>query len=145
MRTWAVISIAALAGAAGMGVQAVAQAPRQLPTECLKAAKFDPSMGGMHPPGGAAMGAAVGTPSEGHRAMNARMGEMHMNMEIGMSAGDINVAFICGMIPHHEGAIDMAEAVIKYGDDPWVKSFAEAIKEAQTREIADMVQWLSKR
>ena len=60
-----------------------------------------------------------------------------------MSAVDIDVAFICGMIPHHQGAVDMAEEVIRYGNDPWVKGLAEGIVKAQGKEIDDMTAWVA--
>jgi len=81
---------------------------------------------------------------DAHRALMAGMGSMNKDMEQGMQAKDIDVAFICGMLPHHQGAIDMAKAELQYGDDPWAKQLAHAIVEAQTREIAEMKDWLSK-
>ena len=57
-------------------------------------------------------------------------------------AADPDVAFVCGMIPHHQGAIDMAKVVLQYGKDPWVKQLAENVIDAQTKEIADMTKWL---
>ena len=57
---------------------------------------------------------------------------------------DIDVAFVCGMLPHHQGAIDMAMAELQYGDDPWAKQLAQAVIDAQTREIAEMKAWLAK-
>jgi uncharacterized protein (DUF305 family) len=62
----------------------------------------------------------------------------------GMQATDIDVAFVCGMIPHHQGAIDMAKAELQYGDDPWAKEMAQKVIDAQTKEIADMKEWLSR-
>lgn len=49
-----------------------------------------------------------------------------------------------GMIPHHQGAIDMAEIVLKYGKDPETKKLAEEIIKAQTAEITFMKEWLAK-
>ena len=59
-------------------------------------------------------------------------------------ATDIDVAFVCGMIPHHQGAIDMAKAELAHGDDPWAKEMAQKVIDAQTQEIADMLAWLEK-
>ena len=85
-----------------------------------------------------------GSTDEAHKALMAGMGSMNKDMEEGMQAKDIDVAFICGMLPHHQGAIDMAKAELQYGDDPWAKQLAQAIIDAQTKEIAEMKDWLSK-
>jgi uncharacterized protein (DUF305 family) len=79
---------------------------------------------------------------EAHQALAAGMDKMHADMDAGMMAEDIDVAFVCGMIPHHQGAIDMAKAVIQYGDDPWTKELAQNIITAQEAEIAQMKDWL---
>ena len=78
----------------------------------------------------------------GHTALFASMDPMHDGMGQGMEAEDIDRAFVCGMIPHHQGAIDMAKAVLEYGDDPMVRALAEGVIAAQTAEIAQMVEWL---
>jgi uncharacterized protein (DUF305 family) len=48
------------------------------------------------------------------------------------------------MIPHHQGAIDMAEVVLEYGKDPEIKALPGAIVAAQEKEIAEMKDWLAK-
>ena len=49
---------------------------------------------------------------------------MHKQMNIAYS-GDADVDFIRGMIPHHQGAIDMARVGLKSGDNPEAKRMAE--------------------
>ena len=49
---------------------------------------------------------------------------MHADMSIDYT-GDPDKDFIRGMIPHHQGAIDMAKVVLKYGKDPKVKELAK--------------------
>jgi uncharacterized protein (DUF305 family) len=71
---------------------------------------------------------------------NARM---HGAMTIPFT-GDADTDFIAGMIPHHEGAVEMAKIVLEHGDDPEVKKLAEAIIAAQEAEIAWMTDWLAK-
>ncbi|ANP86020.1 DUF305 domain-containing protein [Rhizobium leguminosarum] len=72
------------------------------------------------------------------------MKSMHMNMMQGMMKKDADVAFVCGMIAHHMGAISMSEVELKYGDNEWAKKAAQKIIEAQTKEIAEMNEWLDK-
>jgi uncharacterized protein (DUF305 family) len=67
--------------------------------------------------------------------------KMHRNMAITFS-GNADKDFLAGMIPHHQGAIDMAEVVLKHGADPKVRKLAQDIITAQKKEIADMQEWL---
>jgi uncharacterized protein (DUF305 family) len=67
---------------------------------------------------------------------------MHAGM--GEVAADPDVAFMRGMIPHHQGAVDMARIVLEYGDDEEAKDLARRVIAAQEREIAEMQSWLEK-
>ena len=71
---------------------------------------------------------------------NARM---HKDMTITFT-GNADVDFLKGMLPHHQGAVDMAKIAIQYGKDPEVRKLAEAIIKAQNEEIAWMTGWLTK-
>lgn len=68
------------------------------------------------------------------RAANAAM---HRAMDIRYS-GNADRDFIAGMIPHHEGAIEMARVVLRHGSDPAVKRLAEEIIRTQQAEITEM-------
>ena len=73
----------------------------------------------------------------------AAMDEMHGPMMDGVMAGDADTAFVLGMIPHHQGAIDMARIVLRYCDDPQIRDWATEIIATQEREIAAMRAWLA--
>jgi uncharacterized protein (DUF305 family) len=76
---------------------------------------------------------------ENMRRMMISMPAMHE----GMMLEDADVAFACGMIAHHQGAIDMAEVLMAHGDDPKMRALAEEIIDAQVGEIAEMTAWLA--
>ena len=60
-----------------------------------------------------------------------------MNDELEM-AKPFDRAFIDMMVPHHLGAIRMAEAVKKDAENPEVRSLADRIISAQKREVSEM-------
>jgi uncharacterized protein (DUF305 family) len=62
---------------------------------------------------------------------------MHQAMEIAAS-GDVDRDFMRMMIPHHQGAIDMALLQVKYGRDEKLKRLAQSIIVEQGQEIAYM-------
>ncbi len=57
--------------------------------------------------------------------------------------GNTDKDFAMMMIPHHQGAIDMAEIELKYGADPTLKDMAQKIVNAQKKEIEEFKKWQS--
>jgi uncharacterized protein (DUF305 family) len=90
---------------------------------------------GMH----GSKGSAQDTPAtQAYRAANDKM---HKAMALQFT-NDPDVDFIRGMIPHHEGAIDMAKVVLKHGKNEQTKKWAQDIIREQEREIKEMQAWL---
>jgi uncharacterized protein (DUF305 family) len=57
---------------------------------------------------------------------------------IGNESGDVDQDFVAMMIPHHQGAIDIARAELKYGHDEKLKQLAQTIASEQQQEIQQM-------
>jgi uncharacterized protein (DUF305 family) len=87
----------------------------------------------------AALGNAVAAPdSDGFDAlMNDAMDRMHAAMHVAPS-GDADRDFARMMIPHHQGAIDMAILELRFGKDERLRRLAQAIIVEQGQEIALM-------
>jgi uncharacterized protein (DUF305 family) len=110
-------------------------------------------MGGADKPATAAPGAAAATdphhPSGSQgvvgstAAYEAAVTKMHTDMQITYT-GDADNDFAKGMIPHHEGAIAMANVLLQYGKNPDLRKFAEEVIKAQMGEIATLREWLNK-
>jgi hypothetical protein len=67
----------------------------------------------------------------------AAMDKMMAGMEVKPS-GDVDEDFAAMMIPHHQGAIDMAQAELRYGRNEQLRRIAQEIIVEQQQEIAAM-------
>ncbi len=79
------------------------------------------------------------------QAMDAGMKRMDRDMAAAPMNSNPDHDFAAMMIPHHQGAIDMAKAELSYGKDPAMRRLAQEILVDQQSEIDAMRLWLSKR
>jgi uncharacterized protein (DUF305 family) len=77
------------------------------------------------------------------KAFAASMKTMMNNMNA-KPTGKPDQDFVRMMMPHHQGAIDMAKVELQYGTDPELRQLATDIVAAQEKEIAQMKAWLEK-
>jgi uncharacterized protein (DUF305 family) len=87
--------------------------------------------------------ATVATASSSTAAYEASMAKMHKGMMLNYS-GDPDIDFVRGMIPHHQGAADMAKVMLQYGKDPQMLKLAQQIVDDQDKEIGVLKEWLAK-
>jgi uncharacterized protein (DUF305 family) len=70
--------------------------------------------------------------------MDAGMGAMMRDMHAPGYTGNADIDFLAMMIPHHEGAVEMARLELIHGRDPLTRKLAEEIIASQVVEIAGM-------
>lgn len=116
------IRIPALAFAASLVLPAVAEAAEPM--------KMDHS----------AMMPAAGAPGSADAAFAAANDAMMKGMEV-KPTGDADHDFVAMMLPHHQGAVEMARVELRYGKDPELRRLAAAIVKAQEIEIGTMRTW----
>jgi uncharacterized protein (DUF305 family) len=71
--------------------------------------------------------------AENDAAMNRMMSDMAV-----APTGDVDRDFVAMMVPHHQGAIDMAVAVLRHGKNEQIRRLAQEIIVTQQQEIAAM-------
>jgi hypothetical protein len=71
--------------------------------------------------------------SENVAAMDRMMADMTVK-----PTGDVDKDFVAMMVPHHQGAVDMAKAELKYGHNVQLRQLAQTIVAAQQKEIMAM-------
>jgi hypothetical protein len=71
--------------------------------------------------------------SENDKAMTKMMDDMSIK-----PSGDVDQDFVATMVPHHQGAIDMAQAELRYGHNERLRRIAQEIVVEQQQEIIAM-------
>jgi uncharacterized protein (DUF305 family) len=123
----------------------MAMSAESLPEECRTAVQAGGQMQGMDMSGVMqGMQGMMANMNDAQKGYMQAMMKMHGPMMAAHMIKDSDVAFICGMIAHHQGAIDMADVVLKTGDNAEAKKMAEKTKKEQGQEIAEMKEWLQK-
>jgi uncharacterized protein (DUF305 family) len=146
----AVAAAITISSASAQQGQAQAQSAINLPEPCKTAAQT-----GGHGQMMQDMQGSMSEQMQGMQGMMAQMTEtqkglhqammnMHGPMMTGMMAKDPDVAWICAMIPHHQGAIDMARAGLKGADNAESKKLAEETIQSNERELKKLVAWVEK-
>jgi uncharacterized protein (DUF305 family) len=92
---------------------------------------------------GMQMGAGKAGDAPSTTAYKQAMDKMHHGMMVPYT-GNADRDFVAGMIPHHQGAVEMAQVELKYGTDPDLRKLAQDIVAAQEKEIAFMKAWQAK-
>jgi uncharacterized protein (DUF305 family) len=98
----------------------------------------------VRPPEGAMAGMsgmAQAAKSPADEAVMAGMSKMNHDMAAAPMTGNPDQDFVAMMIPHHQGAVSMAEVELRYGHDPILRKLAQEIIAAQKQEIAEMTAW----
>ncbi|WP_456091287.1 CopM family metallochaperone [Neisseria sp.] len=88
------------------------------------------------------MNMPMSTDSAMQQELMQGMNQMNQDMMAAAQYKDPDVAFAAGMLPHHIGAVKMAEVELKYGKNPEMRKLAEDIINAQQAEIEQMQKWL---
>ena len=90
--------------------------------------------------------AATPAPAEAPSTVALRAANMKMHKEMDIAyTGDADVDFAKAMIPHHQGAVEMAKVQLAHGKDPKLRKLAREIVKAQEKEIKLMQAFLARK
>lgn len=81
------------------------------------------------------------TASPADKAFMAGMMTMSHDMDAVKPTGNTDKDFVAMMLPHHQGAVDMAKVELRYGKDPMLRKMAADIVRSQDQEITEMKAW----
>ena len=96
-------------------------------------------------PGGPAPAPFIASTSRSFaQLMDDAMGVMDYGMRAAPMNREPNHDFVTMMIPHHQGAVDMAKALLLYTHDPQLRNLAQGIITEQQNEIRLMQVWLQR-
>jgi Domain of unknown function (DUF305) len=70
------------------------------------------------------------------------MQKMDKGMDVAYS-GNADIDFVRGMIPHHQGAVDMCKVELQYGKDAQIRKLCGDIVSSQESQIVEMKKWLA--
>ncbi|HEV7253163.1 MAG TPA: DUF305 domain-containing protein [Mesorhizobium sp.] len=84
----------------------------------------------------------MGQMGETQKGLHQAMMDMNGPMMMGMMAKDADVAWVCSMIPHHQGAVDMARAGLKEAENEQSRQLAQETIETNQREIDKLTAWV---
>lgn len=137
------IALATSLTAAGLS-QAQEQTEIQLPEACLAAAEAGGQQAmdsGMSSDMEAQMGQMGDMGQTQQGLMNAMM-QMNPPMMQGMMNPDADVAWVCAMIPHHQGAVAMAQAGLLEADNEESRRLAEKTIEENQASAQELIAWV---
>ncbi|WP_373376837.1 DUF305 domain-containing protein [Cupriavidus nantongensis] len=121
-------------------------AVRALAALCLSAASLTaPAQNAHQHPGQASPPPFIASTAKPYAGLiDDAMNVMHHGMTQAPTNGNPDHDFVAMMIPHHQGAIDMAKALLLYGKDPALRNLAQGIITEQQNEIRLMQAWLQR-
>ncbi|MXQ13226.1 DUF305 domain-containing protein [Microvirga makkahensis] len=90
------------------------------------------------------MQAMTGQMNDTQKGLHEAMMKMNSPMMTGMMAKDADVAWVCAMIPHHQGAIAMARAGLKGADNAESKQLAEKTIMENEKGVKELIAWVEK-
>jgi len=129
------IHVLPIRGVGALVPLALAAALAAVPARSQTATPNPPSTG---------IAAQTGSDAPEARALRDVDTKMHAGMTGVRQSGDADHDFVASMIPHHQGAIDMATVELQFGKDDETRRLAERIIAAQQQEIAELNAWLAK-